>query len=357
MQNRLKLLLLCLLCLSILVFSYKQLRANETELLAFQALQAYASLPLLQKLLATEVEKNVRVKAIPNLFAQQQGGQPSAGASQLDNFGALSSWDNILHQLQDSPDQQRLLILIRHAQAWENLNPTSNANCEFSLDNEIIENFDSPLTPKGIEQANALNQLLRSVASNDSTKTWFETIGLTKDTTKYVTSPLSRTMQTTEYAFDSLPLASDGSFIANELLRATIGRDVCNFRHSVKTPTSATILPYPWQTGCSIPNSSLIDIYASSAVKFTFPIRPAGGNGFGLISDEDVLWRADTADDKIIVTRAKAFLAQVYENTAASSVIAVVTHGEMVSAIYQAAGESPCSVQNTEVVPLMVRFG
>jgi broad specificity phosphatase PhoE len=335
--------------------SAKKLQSNETELLAFQALQSLASLPSLHTLLASEVKKSVNVKAIPSLFAQQQGVQPKPGSYQLENFGALTSWENILQQLQEDP-RRRLLIMVRHGQAWENLNPTPNSNCEFTLNGDIIENFDSPLTPQGIDQAQSLNQILRSPASNSSSSTWFETLGLTQETTQFITSPLSRTLQTVQAAFNSLPLPNDQSFVASELIRATIGRDVCNVRKSVTTPTSSIILPYPWQSGCKLPSDSLTEVYANSAVKMSFPIRPAGGSGFGLISDYDQLWRADVADDVVIQTRAAAFLSQLFEYTSPSSVTAVVTHGEMVRAIYEVAGEVSYNAVNTEVVPLLLTF-
>lgn len=48
----------------------------------------------------------------------------------------------------DRPSR-KLIILIRHGQAWENLNPYGNDLCEFQLNNQTIPNFDSPLTPLG----------------------------------------------------------------------------------------------------------------------------------------------------------------------------------------------------------------
>jgi broad specificity phosphatase PhoE len=336
---------------------------NETEVLAYQALQAYASMPTLHDLLSKEIRKSVKVRAIPNLFAQQKGVKPEDGSYQLESFGALESWENILQTLSES-SSRRLLILIRHGQAWENLNPTkNNALCEFELDGQTVQNFDSPLTPLGQQQSQDLNSLFLSPAANSSTtKSWYETLGLQQESTTFLASPLTRTMQTTQGVFANLPLSNHSnnqSFIVHELIRATIGRDVCNFRHSVKSSTSANPLPSPWRTGCEqIPSQSLEDIYlhSPSPVKFSFPIRPAGGEGFGLVSDYDELWRADVADEFIIETRATSFLGQVSQNTPASSVIAVVTHGEMVKAIYQAAGEIAYDPKNTEVVPLLIEF-
>lgn len=358
----------CILFLLVCVqtLSFGLLHGNDTEVLAFQALEAGNSMPSLRQFLVNQVNVNVQVSAVPHLFAQQHGVEPVDGSLQLKNFGALHTWENIHRILQQTP-HQRLLILIRHGQAWENLNPGSNSNCEFTLNGSVIQNFDSPLTPEGQAQAQSLNSLLRSPAAGtsstaNSTISWFETLGLTQENTTYITSPLSRTLQTTERVFDSLPLvdtgASGSAFVAHELIRATVGTDVCNFRHSVKTPTDTNPLPPPWATGCQIPSDSLESLFSNAAqVKFTFPIRPPGGTGFGLVSDYDELWRSDSKDDMVIATRAKAFLAQLRDSTADGSVVAVVTHGEMVSAIYEAAGEQPYSPKNTEVVPLLIKFG
>lgn len=355
--------LLFLVFINIWTIANAGLRANETELLAYQALQAYASLPSLYENLSNEVKNAVKVKAIPNLFAQQQGVKPDEGSYQLENFGALKPWDEILTTLKQSPNN-RLLILIRHGQAWENLNPTSNANCEFTLGGKTIQNFDSELSPEGRRQANDLNAILTSTASSNTSSnnnlTWYETIGLAQDSTVFITSPLSRTMQTTEAVFAGLPLSatSGNAFQVHELIRATLGRDVCNSRHSVNTPTKENPLSSPWETGCDVPTASLQELYGGveSRVKFNFNIRPAGGAGFGLISDYDQLWRSDVPDEEVQVTRATAFLAQVYENTPDSSVVAVVTHGEIIQAIYTAAGEIDYGAKNTEVVPLLVVF-
>jgi broad specificity phosphatase PhoE len=332
-------------------------RSNETELLAYQAVQTSASLPDLTRFLASEIKKIVKVTAIPGVFAQQNGILPENGSYQLDNFGALRAWTEILQELSYHANQ-RLLIMIRHAEAWENLNPTSNSNCEFTYNGATIQNFDSPLSDDGITQAKALNQLFRS-SSNSPSKSWYETIGLTEGNVTFVVSPLTRTLQTTEFVFDSLPLtaSSEHSFIADEIIRAAIGRDVCNYRRNVKSPTSLNKdAQYPFQTGCKLPDESLDDIYGNSVVNFTFPIRPPGGTGFGLFSDSDLLWRSDIYDEEILENRALAFLSQVKEYTMSSSVVAVVTHGEIVEAIYKACGEIAYKPKNTEVVPLLIKF-
>lgn len=162
--------------------------------------------------------------------------------------------------------------------------------------------------------------------------------------------------------------------VATEIVRASIGQDVCNFRRSVLTPTSLNDLPLPFSTSCDLPEDSLTEIYINRAapddLKFEFPIRPPGGSGFGLFSDSDMLWRSDVEDDTH-VTRATAFLAQLFENrdfycgneedtrrynSSALPIIGLVTHGETIDAVYKASGEAGYSPRNTQVVPLMIEM-
>jgi hypothetical protein len=72
-----------------------------------------------------------------------------------------------------------LLIMIRHGEAWENINPLPNSECEFEYDGQIIQNFDSDLDDKGVDQAKTLNSLFRSYSfEQHSNITWFEALGL-----------------------------------------------------------------------------------------------------------------------------------------------------------------------------------
>ena len=109
-----------------------------------------------------------------------------------------------------------------------------------------------------------------------------------------------------------------------------------------------------------------MDIYVTNctqnALKFEFPIRPAGGSGFGILSDVDLLWRSDVEDDTH-EARAAAFLTQLFEykdfysnGGSLMPVVGLVTHGEMVDAIYKASGEVGYSPRNTQVVPLMLQL-
>lgn len=157
--------------------------------------------------------------------------------------------------------------------------------------------------------------------------------------------------------------------MGTEIVRASIGRDVCNFRRSVLTSTALNDLPVPFSTSCVLPTDSLSEIYDTTndhgSVKFEFPIRPPGGSGFGLFSDSDILWRSDVEDDTH-VTRATAFLAQLFEYknfyadessiTGALPIIGLVTHGETIDAVYKASGEIGYSPRNTQVVPLMIEI-
>jgi phosphohistidine phosphatase SixA len=338
------------------------LKANETEMLAVMNVQA-VTLPHMKDAISNYVHSfSKRFKAVPDIFLQQQSIYPDAEALQLPNFGASIAWSQILSILQDNPSTV-LLVMIRHGEAWENINPLGNDACEFDYNGQTIENFDSALDPRGIQQAIDLNTLLRSYPEgrfNDtSTATnWYETMGLSGK--PFICSPLTRTLQTAMHVLDTLPVPG---VIASELIRASIGHDVCNYRRNVATPTDCNQLPAPWNTGCGIPSDSLREIYSSSSLNFTFPIRPVGGAGFGLIADNDILWRSDATDDTHEI-RARAFLEQVYEyrsefmlaGDSSLPVVGVVTHGETISAVYEATGAAPYSPRNTQVVPLLVEY-
>lgn len=346
-------------------FSISILKANESELLSVMSLQS-TSLPQLQQMLKAEIHLSNKFRAIPGLFSQQNGVTPTNGSKQLPSFGALQPWSDILNLLDDAPNRI-LLVMVRHGEAWENVNPYSNDVCEFDYNGETIQNFDSALDFEGIEQCHDLNYLLHE-QSNDvsnSRATWFETMGLTHK--PFFSSPLTRTLQTINLSFKDLPM---GDVTVTEMIRASIGTDVCNYRRSVNTLTSDDELPSPWNTNCTLPKESLADIYRSGKpdvnLHFTFPIRPAGGDGMGLISNAEMLWRSDVVDTSH-VDRSKTFLAQLFSylrsydtqsgTSTCSPIAGVVTHGEMIDAIYQSVGiEAGYSALNTQVVPVMVEL-
>ncbi len=178
----------------------------------------------------------------------------------------------------------------------------------------------------------------------------------------------------------------------SELVRASIGRDVCNYRRSVfsSTSSSADYALAPYLTTCTLPSDSLSQLYSNSKhVKFDLSIRPAGSSGsrFGLISDNDSLWRSDYYDEGELETRARAFLHQIMsvqddiedkinnnnnnnnnnnsknndkksssssDSDSFSGVVLLVTHGEMIRAVYEALGQGSYSANNTQVVPIML---
>ena len=336
--------------------------SNNTEFLAISSVQAF-NLPHLKEFYEQLIHQSSTIHSLPDLFYQQQGIYPLENETQLPNFGAIKPWFEILSQLKMHPNR-KLLIMIRHAEAWENLNPLGNDHCEFEDENgEIIQNFDSLISPAGFQQTQVLNELLRSLAPGDQNEnqnlTWYETMGLLNP--QYFTSPLSRTLQTANYSLFSLPMKN---MTASELLRASIGTDVCNFRHSVYTSTSDHPLPAPWNTGCELPSESLTSLYTCDDLKpttaclhpllpFQFPVRPSNGYGIGLISDSDQLWRSDMTDSSHTI-RSLTFLNELYDYYPEEKVIGIVTHSEMISAIYESLNEIPYSSKNTQVVPLMI---
>ena len=204
-------------------------------------------------------------------------------------------------------------------------------------------------------------------------------------TQPFLASPLTRTLQTASHVLSpGLPVPR---VVATEVMRASIGTDVCNYRRSVLSSTALHTPPPPFDSSCTLPLDSLTEIYHTAAsssssgdsppLLFEFPIRPPGGDGFGLYSDAESLWRADVAEaDQSQQTRAMAFIAQLFQYrefytqpTAAGSgeegeegsalllpVVGVVTHGEMVSAVYEALGEDAYSPKNTQVVPVMIEM-
>jgi hypothetical protein len=173
-----------------------RLSGNESELLAVMSLQAAASLPHLSASLATAVRASISspssLRAVTGLFAQQAGVQPQGDSKQLPNFGALRPWPEILSLLETESEHEKesseisrgggrqrlLLVMIRHGEAWENLNPLPNSACEFEYEGKVIQNFDSDLSDTGREQAEQLNELLRKEAAGQEGVTWFEAMGL-----------------------------------------------------------------------------------------------------------------------------------------------------------------------------------
>ena len=153
--------------------------------------------------------------------------------------------------------------------------------CNFSLGGRQVNNWDSPLTPTGQEQAANASRWLSSEAS--SGVTWSQLLGL-KAAPRF-TSPLTRTLETARAA-----LGSHANLTASSLLRASLGRDVCNAQHRVAGPYVPAVAP--WDTGCSAAKSaqSLVSLYPREFVSLR--ARPAGSASPGLVGETDQLWQS-----------------------------------------------------------------
>lgn len=172
--------LLCILCCG------ASLTANETEILAVAAVQASPSMTALKTELFQLISKTNTIRSVPGIFSQQDGVYPSEGELQLPLFGAKIPWPDVMQEL--TADSNRvLLIMIRHGEAWENVNPLSNDHCEFLFEGHVINNFDSDLDPAGIRQAQDLNSLLRSDApyAANGTRSWFDALELSNKVKRY----------------------------------------------------------------------------------------------------------------------------------------------------------------------------
>ena len=155
------------------------LMANETEVLAVASVQASPSMTALKAELFHLISKTNAIRSVPGLFSQQDGVYPPEGELQLPLFGAKIPWPDIMQELVAAP--RVLLIMIRHGEAWENVNPLSNGHCEFLYEGQVINNLDSDLDPAGVGQAQDLNSLFRSdspYGAND-TRSWFDALELT----------------------------------------------------------------------------------------------------------------------------------------------------------------------------------
>jgi len=275
----------------------------------------------------------------PSLFDRRS----CEAGTQLPLLGATKPWPDILSSVNDAPDQ-KLLLLLRHGLAFENLSP-NNSVCEFELDGRTVVNWDSGLTTTGREQASNASVFLHSAAPTG--ESWSSMLGLA--TAPRYFSPLSRTLQTAHAALGSGPAAA-----ASSLLRASLGNDVCNGQHRVTA--DAPMLPNPWNTGCKAADQAkpLAELYNRSFVQFH--IRPAGAATPGLLSDSDTLWRKGYDEpDEVQTARAKALLMQVFSSSK-HKVAVVVTHGEMIEAFGRVVGVDSLSAANAQFVPIVLRY-
>eukprot|EP00658_Telonema_sp_P-2_P039484 TRINITY_DN28246_c0_g1_i7.p1 TRINITY_DN28246_c0_g1~~TRINITY_DN28246_c0_g1_i7.p1 ORF type:complete len:390 (-),score=40.73 TRINITY_DN28246_c0_g1_i7:333-1502(-) len=290
--------------------------------------------------LARRVSSSWRFSHAHGLFSRTE--KPIAG-TQLPNLGAMRPWSDIMSSVSTDPDQ-KLLLLLRHGQALENLAP-NNTLCNFTVDNILEENWDSRLTLTGTAQAANVSTWLSSEHTQGDT--WAQLLRL-GSAARFV-SPLMRTLQTAAAAFDRAQPA-----VASSLLRASLGRHVCNAQHPVHS--SAEHFPPPWNTMCPQARNpqSLRSLWDEELVDL--PVRPAGGASPGLVSTQDILWRSDyEEEDAVTSARVTAFLVQLFASVP-QDVVVVVTHGEIVTALGEVVGEPELSAANAQVVPVVVKY-
>lgn len=325
------------------------LTSEEVESLTYNAFQLYKCCPdsyLKLKEILNSNFKREKINWYPKLFAQQKGIYPKEGEYQLENFG-VSKEDYSLIKQSISSGNSKLILMIRHGQAWENLNPIGNENCEFELEGQKVQNFDSPLTPLGHDQTKYLN-------NNREFKELLERFKINQ----VITSPLMRTMQTSQNIFKNFKSKSDITVTPEELIRASLGKDVCNARKSVHGKILKNEPPF--ETNCKRDEISLMELFEDFK-ELNFKIKPIGSNtGLGgLISDHDELWRSDLNEpDELLSLRAKAFIIKL--KSLEQNAFVVVTHGEMIDIIYKIFGEedknSGYSAKNSEVVPILINY-
>jgi len=355
-----------ILLILLITNSFHSSHWNTTEQLAFLAVQQTDLQGKIYKDAINQVLSSWTFSQVPSLFLQQDQISPEKNQTQLPHFGAKLPWQTIFEILEKSdPTSTKLIFFIRHAQAWENLCPDNEHMCTFEYDGEKRQNFDSGLSYLGVKQAKNLNLLLQSPSQEDS-GSWFKLLRL--GNAAYFTSPNMRTLETSLDVFANISFMRGGnnkvpvsiSVVASELLRSGIGKDVCNFRRTVSDPLHVLPMPAPFITHCNTTGiPGLQQMFGGGGkwgVSFSFPVRPPGGNGFGLISDGDILWRSDIDEtDEQGIVRSVAFLSQLFA-LESSSVVVVVTHGEMIDFFSLATGGKGYSAANTEVVPMMIKM-
>mmetsp|Transcript_5462 Transcript_5462/g.10235 ORF Transcript_5462/g.10235 Transcript_5462/m.10235 type:complete len:356 (+) Transcript_5462:61-1128(+) len=310
-------------------------------------------------------------KSPSGLFIQERASKQLPGPGQHFSFGALVNWEEV-HNVLDSNPSSKLLILIRHGEAYSNwlenyMGPDEwfkvETTCSYDdpKSGKTYGVFDAELTNLGHSEAKALNSMFRSGG-------WFQTLTQNK-TTRVITSPLSRCLQTTLDVFDDVA-TSDGDALrmdVEESIRETLGEDTCDSRRSASDPGSkAGVAPGP----CSFKEG-----LTTRFPQFQFPVvgkLPRGkeketlegeaslGEGlgskpaFGLITDGDELWTTTRESQKHQLRRASDFLDKVFR-FASEKVIFVITHSGTTRSVLLTVGREPYRPQNTEVVPVIVQ--
>lgn len=282
-------------------------------------------------------------------FIQERASKQLPGPGQHFQFGALQPWEAILETVQNTTEA-KLLLLVRHGQAVSNwlqdsLGPDLwfevEEKCSYDDKNGTIYGvFDAELTDLGQEQGKYVNSILAGGG-------WFNkmTGGLP---TRAVVSPLSRVLQTALLVGENLPIKE---WSVEENVRETLGEDTCDARRSVSDPDPQQRQPFgPCQFDQGL---------RSKFPQFKFPVIGSKGrgaeeeDGFGLLSDNDLMWTKDRETQKQQVKRATRFLYDLYE-FAEEKVVIVFTHSGFTRSLLLAAGREPYRPQNTELVPVIV---
>ena len=110
---------------------------------------------------------------------------------------------------EDLKGNVKVLHLIRHAEGHHNVNQ----------EYRDIRNMDASLTPKGIEQCRQLSQRIQQAAASAASCPLSDLAG---NTDLIVTSPLTRCIQTTLMALDSVIHTRRPPIVAHESIRETV---------------------------------------------------------------------------------------------------------------------------------------
>eukprot|EP00884_Botryococcus_braunii_P002960 jgi/Botrbrau1/12665/Bobra.67_1s0029.2 len=344
---------------------------------------------------------------IAGLFVQEDADRALEAPGQHDNFGALRSWDYI-HSLLDH--ETRLLLLIRHGEAWSNRVQAEvgrqewkevGTQCRYYNETlrESFSIFDPELTDEGAGQAEDLRSLLTGRHG------WLKTLSGGRPFT-VITSPLTRCVRTALTVFDGI--VPPGDLRVSEYVRERLGVETCDARRGInrrRAEGPVGLEPDLDADSRQEPNldtndgpEPVLDMVARRQLKdvdvvgsgkqqplevvqeevgkkhhrrervncpyrqgladsfpeVNFPIVE-GEEGFGLLADEDVLWEADYRESKSeVADRLSEFLHVLYRTTD-HKVLFVVLHSGSTRGALEAVGRQAYRPQNGELVPLLVQ--
>ncbi|KAL0043103.1 hypothetical protein WJX79_009341 [Trebouxia sp. C0005] len=280
---------------------------------------------------------------VDGYFIQERASRALPEPGQHKNFGALVPWDQVTAKLNA---ETKLLFLIRHGQAWSNyleevLGPDLwygvVSKCGFTTGNGTdYQIFDAELTDAGQAQAENLHAML---GSNSTYKTITGNLP-----TRAIVSPLSRCLDTASIVLADTPVTNINT---EELIRETLGSDTCDARRSVSDPPGGG---KPETGPCAFDRG-----LKSKYPQYDFPILGDDKTDFGLLTDDDHLWKKNKREkQKHQVRRAEKFLETLFNN-AEEQVIVVVTHSGFIRSLLLAIDREPYRPKNAEVVPAIIQ--